>query len=221
MKEMSIATKRCAPDYNVRPTQTAKPDMQVRSVEFFGSFGYPAGLPDNPRPEVAFFGRSNVGKSSLINTILGRRGEARVSKTPGKTRSANYFNINDSFFLVDMPGYGYAKAPKAERARFVKLYEQYIEADDRQSAMVQLIDARHDPTTLDADSVYRLGRSRRPLCLVFTKADKVSRNKLDASISRAVHALTVRNDVGVVPFSSVTGQGKRELWAWIESALAL
>ena len=86
---------------------------------------------------------------------------------------------------------------------------------------VQLIDARHDPTTLDADSVYRLGRSRRPLCLVFTKADKVSRNKLDASISRAVHALTVRNDVGVVPFSSVTGQGKRELWAWIESALAL
>ena len=93
--------------------------MQVRSVQFFGSFGYPAGLPADPqaRPEVAFFGRSNVGKSSLINTILGRRGEARVSKTPGKTRSANYFNINDSFFLVDMPGYGYAKAPKTERAR--------------------------------------------------------------------------------------------------------
>jgi len=195
--------------------------MQVRSVQFFGSFGYPAGLPDNLRPEVAIFGRSNVGKSSLINTILNRRSEARVSKTPGKTRSANYFNINDKFFLVDMPGYGYAKAPKTERARFQKLFEQYIDADDRRSAMVQLIDARHDPTDLDFESVYRLGRSRRPLCLVFTKADKVSRNKLDASIARAVRDMTVRNDTGVVPFSSVTGQGKRELWAWIESALAL
>ncbi len=196
--------------------------MQVRTVQFFGSFGYPAALPDDARPEVALFGRSNVGKSSLINTLLGRRGEARVSKTPGKTRAANYFNINDSFFLVDMPGYGYAKASKAERARFLKLFEQYIEADDRQSAMVQLIDARHDPTDLDLESIERLRRSRRPLCLVFTKADKVSRNKLDASIARAVtDIMTVRNDTGVVPFSSVTGQGKRELWAWIESALAL
>jgi GTP-binding protein len=196
--------------------------MQVRSVEFFGSFGYPAGLPDDPRPEVAFFGRSNVGKSSLINTLLGRRGEARVSKTPGKTRTANYFAINDDFFFVDMPGYGYAKAPKTERARFMKLFEQYIEADDRRSAFVQLIDARHDPTNLDIESIDRLRRSRRPLCLVFTKADKVSRNKLDASIARAVvDRLTVRNDVGVVPFSSVTGQGKKELWGWIESALKL
>ena len=196
--------------------------MQVRSVEFFGSFGYPAGLPDDPRPEVALFGRSNVGKSSLINTLLGRRDEARVSKTPGKTRTANYFAINKAFFLVDMPGYGYAKASKAERARFLKLFEQYIEADDRRSAMVQLIDARHDPTDLDIESIDRLRRSRRPLCLVFTKADKVSRNKLDASISRAVvHRLTVRNDVGVVPFSSVTGQGKKELWGWIESVLKL
>jgi GTP-binding protein len=196
--------------------------MQVRSVEFFGSFGYPAGLPDDPRPEVALFGRSNVGKSSLINTLLGRRDEARVSKTPGKTRTANYFAINKDFFLVDMPGYGYAKASKAERARFVKLFEQYIDADDRRSAFVQLIDARHDPTDLDIESIDRLRRSRRPLCLVFTKADKVSRNKLDASIARAVvDRLTVRNDVGVVPFSSVTGQGKKELWGWIESALKL
>jgi GTP-binding protein len=216
-----MATKRCEPDYNGRPTETAKPDMQVRSVQFFGSFGYPAGLPDNLRPEVAIFGRSNVGKSSLINTILGRRSEARVSKTPGKTRSANYFNINDKFFLVDMPGYGYAKAPKTERARFQKLYEQYIEADDRRSAMIQLIDARHDPTDLDIESIGRLRRSRRPFCLVFTKADKVSRGKLDASITRALRDIDVRRDTGVVPFSSVTGQGKRELWAWIESALAL
>jgi GTP-binding protein len=195
--------------------------MQVRSVQYFGSFGYPGGLPEDTRPEVALFGRSNVGKSSLINTLLGRRDEARVSKTPGKTRMANYFVINGGFFLVDMPGYGYAKAPKTERARFMKLFEQYAEADDRQSAMVQLIDARHDPTDLDLESIERLRRSRRPMCLVFTKADKVSRNKLDASIARAVRDLDVRQDTGVVPFSSVTGQGKKELWGWIESALSL
>lgn len=195
--------------------------MQVRSVDFFGSFGYPAGLPKDDRPEVALFGRSNVGKSSLINTILGRRSEARVSKTPGKTRSANYFKINDTFFLVDMPGYGYAKAPKTERARFLKLFEQYIEADDRRSAMVQLIDARHEPTELDLDSIDRLRRSGRPLCLVFTKADKVSRGKLDASIAKALRGMDVSSNTGVVPFSSVTGQGKRELWAWIEKVLSL
>ena len=195
--------------------------MHVRSVEFFGSFGYPAGLPEGDRPEVAFFGRSNVGKSSLINTILGRRSEARVSKTPGKTRSANYFTINDKFFLVDMPGYGYAKAPKTERARFQKLYDQYIEADDRRNAIVQLIDARHEPTDLDLESIGRLRRSRRPLCLVFTKADKVSRNKLDASIAKALRGIDVRRDTGVVPFSSITGLGKKELWAWIEATLKL
>ena len=218
---MLTATECRGPDYNGRPAQSAKHDMQVRSVTFFGSFGYPAGLPDDLRPEVAIFGRSNVGKSSLINTLLGRRGEARVSKTPGKTRSANYFVINDRFFLVDMPGYGYARAPKTERARFQRLYEQYLEADDRRSAMVQLIDARHDPTDLDLESIDRVRRSRRPMCLVFTKSDKVSRNKLDASIARALRGMEVRGDIGVVPFSSVTGQGKRELWAWIETTLKL
>jgi len=195
--------------------------MQVRSVDFLGSFGYPAGLPVDDRPEVAFFGRSNVGKSSLINTILGRRSEARVSKTPGKTRTANYFVINQKFFLVDMPGYGYAKAPKTERARFQQLFQQYLEADDRRSALVQLIDARHDPTDLDLDSIERLWAARRPMCLVFTKADKVSRNKLDATIAKALRGMDVGHDTGVVAFSSVTGQGKKELWAWIERALKL
>lgn len=193
--------------------------MQVRSVEFYGSFGYPAGLPEDDRPEVALFGRSNVGKSSLINALLGRRGEARVSKTPGKTRAANYFTINDRFFLVDMPGYGYARAPRTERARFQKLFEQYLDADDRRSAMVQLIDARHDPTVLDLESIGRLRRSRRPMCLVFTKADKVPKSSLRPAIARALQRLDVPADTGVVPFSSVTGQGRAELWAWIESHL--
>jgi GTP-binding protein len=195
--------------------------MHVKSVEFLGSFGYPAGLPEDERPEVALFGRSNVGKSSLINTLLGSSQRGACVENAGQDRSANYFVINGSFFFVDMPGYGYAKAPKTERARFQKLFEQYIDADDRRNAMIQLIDARHDPTDLDLESIDRLRRSRRPLCLVFTKADKVSRNKLDASIARALRGMDVRQDTGVVPFSSITGQGKKELWGWIETALKL
>jgi GTP-binding protein len=190
-------------------------------VEFVGSFGYPGPLPEDSRPEVALFGRSNVGKSSLINTLLGRRGEARISKTPGKTRAANYFKINGRFFLVDMPGYGYAKVSKTERARWKNLFEQYLDADDRVNALVQLIDARHEPTELDQEALVRFSRTRRPLCLVFTKADKVSRGALDGRIRAALGLLDARPDTGVVPFSSITGQGKRELWAWIETVLSL
>jgi GTP-binding protein len=110
---------------------------------------------------------------------------------------------------------------KSERARLARLVEQYLDADDRLNALVQLIDARHEPTELDVESVVRLSRTGRPLCLVFTKCDKVSRGSLDARIARALRALDARPDTGVVPFSSVTGQGRRELWAWIETVLSL
>ncbi len=193
--------------------------MQIRSVEFVGSFGYPEPLPDPRYPEIVFFGRSNVGKSSLINTFLGRGGVARVSKTPGKTRAANFFRINESFVLVDMPGYGYAKLPKNEIKRLRRLREQYLDADDRQSALVQLIDARHTPTDLDVESVTRLLESGRPLCLVFTKSDKVPKSSLRQTIAKALKHLDVPTNTGVVPFSSVTGQGKAELRAWIEARL--
>jgi len=193
--------------------------MHIKTVEFVGSFGYPEPLPDTRHPEIALFGRSNVGKSSLINTLLGRGGVARVSKTPGKTRAANFFDINKSFVLVDMPGYGYAKLPKTEIERLRRLREQYLEADDRQSALVQLIDARHEPTELDVESVARLRESGRPLCLVFTKSDKVPKSSLRQTIAKALRHLAVTADTGVVPFSSMTGQGKAELWAWIETRL--
>jgi GTP-binding protein len=195
--------------------------VQVRSVEFVGSFGHPGPLPDSPLPEVAFFGRSNVGKSSLINTLLGRRGIARISKTPGKTQNANFFRINDRFLLVDMPGYGYAKVSKADRERFVRIVEQYLGADDRVSALVQLVDARHDPTDSDVESVERMMRTGRPVCIAFTKSDKVSKSSLKGKITKALRQFNARPETGVVPFSSVTGAGKAELWAWIEARLAL
>ncbi|HEU4930395.1 MAG TPA: ribosome biogenesis GTP-binding protein YihA/YsxC [Candidatus Krumholzibacteria bacterium] len=184
-----------------------------------GSFGYPGPLPDPRYPEIALFGRSNVGKSSLINALLGRGGVARVSKTPGKTRAANLFRINESFVLVDMPGYGYAKLPRNEIERLRRLRGQYLDADDRQSVLVQLIDARHPPTELDVESVAELRASGRALCLVFTKSDKVPKSSLRQTIAKALRHLDVTADTGVVPFSSVTGQGKAELWAWIEARL--
>lgn len=195
--------------------------MQIRSVDFVGSFGYPGPLPDDPRPEVAFFGRSNVGKSSLINKLLGRHGVARISKTPGKTQMANFFEINKRFLLVDMPGYGYARVSKGDRERFKRIFEQYLDADDRRSALVQLIDARHEPTELDVESVARMMRTGRPVCIVFTKSDKVSKSSLHSRVTSALRAFDARPETGVVSFSSITGAGREELWAWIEARLSL
>ncbi len=195
--------------------------MKIRSVEFTGSFGFNGEFPRDPRPEVALFGRSNVGKSSLINSLLGRAGVAHISKTPGKTRAANFFRINDAFFLVDMPGYGYAKVSRSERRRWEGVFERYLRAGDRRNALVQLIDARHEPTEQDVESVARMNATGRPLCLVFTKADKVAKSVLHARVTEAVRRLEVRADAGVVAFSSVTGSGRKELWAWIEAALSL
>jgi len=195
--------------------------MKIQSVTFTGSFGFNGDFPEDPRPEVALFGRSNVGKSSLINSLLGRARVAHISKTPGKTRAANFFRINDAFFLVDMPGYGYAKVSKSERHRWQDLFERYLGADDRRNALVQLIDARHEPTQQDVDSVARMNATGRPLCLVFTKADKVAKSALNARITAAVRLLDVRSDAGAMPYSSTTGFGRKELWAWIEAALSL
>lgn len=195
--------------------------MKIKSVEFMGSFGFPGGFPEDPRPEVALFGRSNVGKSSLINTLLGREGIARISKTPGKTRAANYFKINDRFFLVDMPGYGYAKVPRTESRRWKEVFEIYLAEKGRNNALIQLIDARHEPTELDLASVARMNATRRPLCLVFTKSDKVSKSSLDSRMAAAISQFDVWRETGVVAFSSFTGRGRKELWAWIEAALLL
>jgi GTP-binding protein len=195
--------------------------VKISDVEFIGSFGYPHKLPREARPEVAFFGRSNVGKSSLINTLLGRRGVARISKTPGKTRSANFFRINDRFHLVDMPGYGYAKVGKEERERWTKIFDQYARDDTRNNAIIQLLDIRHDPTQDDRESVERLSGTERPLCLIFNKSDKVAKGQVDRRISEILRRLEASPRAVVMPFSSVTGQGKRELWGWITDILSL
>lgn len=195
--------------------------MKITSVEFIGTYGYPSKLPREQRPEVALFGRSNVGKSSLINTMLNRRGVARISKTPGKTRGANYFRINDRFYFVDMPGYGYAKVSKSEKARWTKIYDQYVADDDRNNALVQLLDIRHDPTAADVELAARLAETARPLCLVFNKSDKVKASQVDRRIREILGQLDVGTHAGAIPFSSVSGRGKDELWGWIARTLSI
>lgn len=193
--------------------------MKIQSVEFVGSFGHPQPLPRDQRPEVVLFGRSNVGKSSLINTLLGRHGVARISKTPGKTRSANFFRINDRFYLIDMPGYGYAKASRSDIERMTRIYDQYIAADDRRNALIQILDIRHEPTAADQASVARLSNTSRPLCLVFNKSDKVKASQLNRRIGESLRLLEANEDTAVIPFSNVTGAGKRELWSWVQDVL--
>jgi GTP-binding protein len=146
---------------------------------------------------------------------------ARISKTPGKTRSANFFRINDRFHFVDMPGYGYAKAPKAEKERWTKIYDQYVADGSRHNALIQLLDIRHDPTEADRDSVARLTASGRALCLIFNKSDKVKSSHLDRRIREILSHFDAKPETVVMPFSSVSGQGKRELWGWIQEVLSV
>jgi GTP-binding protein len=195
--------------------------LRVDAVDFVGSFGYPQDFPHEGKPEIAFFGRSNVGKSTLINTLLGRRKAARTSKTPGKTRSANYFRVNGRFFFVDMPGYGYAKAAKLEKKRWRTIIEHYLQDRDAGRGVVQLIDIRREPTAEDIEMAAALTRSQRRLCLVFNKVDKFKRSEVDERIARSLQALDIERETAIIPFSSKSGVGKRHLWMWIEETLAL
>ena len=195
--------------------------MKILDVQFVGSYGFPGQLLREQRPEIALFGRSNVGKSSLINTILGRRGVARISKTPGKTRSANFFKINDRFFLVDMPGYGFARAPKSEIVRWNRIYAQYLSDTTRNNALVQLVDMRHDPTAADVDNTARMADTGRPLCIVFNKSDKVGKPLTERRIRDSLVILDAPPRTAVIAFSSVTGAGRQELWDWISDSLSL
>lgn len=169
------------------------------------------------RPEVAFLGRSNVGKSSLINSLLMRKGLARTSNTPGRTQSINYFLINDAFYFVDLPGYGYAKVSKAMRADWGKLAEQYLSKPSGLALCVQLIDSRHNPTELDLQLNEWLSEYAKPSVIVATKADKLSRNQLRKQLMSSGELLGSHE---ILAYSSATGSGRDKLWFEIEKSVS-
>jgi GTP-binding protein len=195
--------------------------MKLTGFEFFGSFSDLKSLPRGGRPEIAFWGRSNVGKSSIINALLGTRGGAFTSKTPGRTGNANYFLVNERFFFVDMPGYGYAKVPKDERMRWRKLEDDLLFRTRKPEGVVLIMDVRRSPSKEDRETILKLGEAGKRMCFVFNKIDKLRKDSLGRKITENLEGLHVEGNVGLIPFSCITGEGKGELWAWISDTLAL
>ena len=190
--------------------------MKITSAEFVKSAFNKSHWLDDGRPEIAFLGRSNVGKSSLINSLLLRKGLARTSNTPGRTQSINFFLINEGFYFADLPGYGYARVSKTMRNDWGKMAEEYLAERIELALCVQLIDARHEPTALDKQLNEWLLFNKRPHIAVATKADKLSKNELQKSLKNAQSTFL---DTKIIVYSSQTGLGRDELWMEINRAV--
>jgi GTP-binding protein len=185
--------------------------LPIRSLVFAGGMATPGGWrPEPDRPEVAFSGRSNVGKSSLLNRLVRRRSLARVSNTPGRTREINFFRVNDALVLVDLPGYGYSRQSKAQRALWRPLVEGYLRSSPQLRGVVQLLDVRRDPTPDDVEVLDLLADVGVPVLLVVTKTDKLTRAASERRVADIATLLSVDQDA-IVPVSSETGAGRDEL----------
>jgi len=192
--------------------------MQFRSAEFTVGAVRAADLPVAGQPEIAFSGRSNVGKSSLINRILQRKKLARTSSTPGKTQQLNYYWINEEFYFVDLPGYGYVRGGVTLREKLGRMTRGYVEKREPLRAILQLVDARHGPTELDLMMIDWLRAMERPFLLVFTKIDKLSRSKQKQLFDRLESEGTLAG-ISFAAFSAQSGQGRKDVLGWIEDVL--
>jgi len=189
--------------------------MNYNNAQFYTSYGSFSQIPPSERTEIAFSGRSNVGKSSLINKIFNRKSLARVSAVPGKTATINFYTLDELFF-VDLPGYGYAKVSKSEKERWAGLIEGYLH-DDRQLALIfQLIDFRHPPTADDLMMVNFLIDSEIPFVIVLTKADKLSKRQREERRAALQTELPCAEDITMIEFSAQTGEGRDEIRSIIE-----
>jgi GTP-binding protein len=184
--------------------------LKIVSAEFVCSAAQPSQFPQELLPEIAFVGRSNVGKSSLINSLLRQKTLARTSSTPGRTRQINFFRINRSFFLVDLPGYGYASVPQGLRELWKNLIERYLKGRKQLTHCILIVDSRIGPTRSDLEQAAWFQRNLLPFSIVSTKSDKLSRVELQKSIK---HTQSFCSDVPVVAYSATRGTGFDQLWA--------
>lgn len=191
--------------------------MRIRDVEYAGTIAEPGGPAPGQLPQVAFSGRSNVGKSSLINTLLRRTRNkiARVSAKPGKTRALNFYSVNGDFYLVDLPGYGFARVPDAIRDAWALLIEWYLGESGQVRGVVHLVDARHEPTEHDLTMVGYLAGLGLPTLVVLTKVDKLKRGERVRAVRRAMEMLGL-DEEQLLPFSSKTGEGREQLLEALE-----
>jgi len=193
--------------------------MIIKEAQFITSVMHLTQLPEPTLPEIALAGRSNVGKSSLINRMLSRKAIAKTSATPGKTQMLNYYNINSNLFFVDCPGYGYAKVSRTQRSHWGTIIETYLLEREPLKLVLQLIDVRHAPTKDDIAMFEWLVHHQLPVCIVATKADKIPRSKYQNHLALIRKELGMHRDGQIVLFSSETGQGREELWDLINRTI--
>ncbi len=191
--------------------------MIIKNINLETVCGITSKLPDNKLAEVAFAGKSNVGKSSLINALMNRKSYARISATPGKTQTINFYNINEEMYLVDLPGYGYAKVSEKEKKEWGKLIERYLHGSRQLKAVFLLIDIRHDPSANDR-MMYEwiVAQGYQPV-IIATKLDKIKRSQTAKQLKAVRQGLGVLPGTTVIPFSAVTKQGRDEIWELIET----
>ncbi len=191
--------------------------MIIKNINLETVCGVTSKLPENTLPEIAFAGKSNVGKSSLINALMNRKSYARTSATPGKTQTINYYNINNELYLVDLPGYGYAKVSEQEKKKWGRMVERYLNGSKQLKALFLLIDIRHDPSANDKLMYdWIVSQGYQPI-IIATKLDKIKRSQKDKQVKIIRQGLDLIPGTRVIPFSSVTKQGRDEIWELAEN----
>jgi len=187
--------------------------MIIKTVNLETVCGVTSVLPENDKPEFAFAGKSNVGKSSLINALMNRKSYARTSAQPGKTQTINFYNINDALYLVDLPGYGYAKVSPVEKERWGRMIERYLQKSQVLQKVFLLVDIRHSPGENDQLMYNWVVHNGYKPIIIATKADKIKRSQLQKQLKMIREGLGIGSDVTVIPFSAETKQGREEIYA--------
>ncbi len=193
--------------------------MIIKNVTLETVCGITSPLPKNERMEVAFAGKSNVGKSSMINALMNRKALARTSSQPGKTQTINFYNVNDEVYLVDLPGYGYAKVSQAEKEKWGKLIENYLHKSPVLKAVFLLIDIRHEPSANDKLMYDWIVSNGFDPVIIATKLDKIKRSQTQKQLKLVRTGLGVKPGTVIIPFSAETKQGRDEIWAYIEGLM--
>lgn len=193
--------------------------MVIKSVNLETVCGITSRLPENTLPEFAFAGKSNVGKSSLINGLMNRKSYARTSAQPGKTQTINYYNINSQLYFVDLPGYGYAKVSQEIKAKWGKMIERYLHTSKQLKCIFLLIDIRHDPSANDVTMYEWIVRNGFRPVIIATKADKINRSQVQKHLKAIRTGLKLTPDHILIPFSAQTKQGREEIYEVLESYL--
>ena len=193
--------------------------MVIKNVNLETVCGITSTLPDNQLPEVAFAGKSNVGKSTLINALINRKSLARTSSQPGKTQTINFYNINEEIYLVDLPGYGYAKASEREREQWGIMIENYLNTSEKLRAVFLLIDIRHKPSANDKQMFEWMEYVGYDPIIIATKLDKIKRSQIDKQIKLLREGLGATKETIIVPFSSLSKQGRETIWDFMEQVI--